>query len=45
MAIQRQYKIEKEKYIKKVADDYFSKGLITERVRDLMYEYEILEND
>lgn len=39
------YKREKEKYIKEVADDYFTKGLITERVRDLMYKYEVLEND
>ena len=39
------YKREKEKYIKEVADDYFSRGLITERVRDLMYKYEVLEND
>lgn len=39
------YKREKEKYIKEVANDYFSKGLITERVRDLMYKYEVLEND
>lgn len=35
------YKNAKEAYIKEVADDYFSKGLITKRVRDALYQYKI----
>lgn len=35
------YKKAKEDYIKDVASVYFSKGLITERVRDALFRYEI----
>lgn len=35
------YKNAKEAYIKEVADEYFSKGLITKRVRDALYQYKI----
>lgn len=31
------YKSAKEAYIKSVADDYFSKGLISARIREAMY--------
>jgi len=35
------YKTAKEEYIKEVAQDYFNKGLITERVRDALFRYKI----
>ena len=35
------YKKAKEEYIKEVAQDYFAKGLITERVRDALMRYEV----
>lgn len=35
------YKEEKERYIKEVADEYYSKGLITKRVYDALYRWEI----
>lgn len=35
------YKKVKEAYIKEVAQDYFDKGLITERVRDALFYYKI----
>lgn len=35
------YKKAKEAYIKEVAQDYFDKGLITERVRDALFYYKI----
>lgn len=35
------YKRAKEKYVKEVADDYYNKGLITKRVHDALYRYEV----
>lgn len=35
------YKQAKEQYIKEVADEYYSKGLITKRVYDALYMWEI----
>lgn len=35
------YKIEKEKYLKFLADKYYSQGLITERVYNALYNYKI----
>ena len=35
------YKTTKENYIKEVAQEYFDKGLITERVRDALFRYKI----
>ena len=35
------YKNAKEAYIKEVAQDYFDRGLITERVRDALFRYEV----
>lgn len=28
-----------------MADEYFSKGLITEHVKDLLYKFEVFEDD
>lgn len=39
------YKKAKEKYIKEVANDYFSKGLISEKARNAMCAYEVYETD
>lgn len=39
------YKREKERIIKTLADEYYEKGLITERVRDSMYNYKVMEDD
>lgn len=39
------YKREKERIIKTLADEYYEKGLITERVRDAMYNYKVMEDD
>lgn len=39
------YKREKEHIIKTLADEYYEKGLITERVRDAMYNYKVMEDD
>ena len=39
------YKQAKENHVKKVADEYFSKGLITEHVKDLLYKFEVFEDD
>lgn len=35
------YKSAKESYIKEVAQDYFDRGLITERVKDALFCYEV----
>ena len=35
------YKQFKEKVIKQVADDYYSKGLIPKELYDAMYRYEV----
>ena len=35
------YKTFKENYIKQVADDYYSKGLIPKKLYDAMYRYEV----
>lgn len=35
------YKNAKESYIKEVAQDYFDNGLITERVKDALFRYEV----
>lgn len=35
------YKNAKEAYIKEVAQDYFDRGLITERVKDALFRYEV----
>ena len=35
------YKQEKEAYIKEVADEYYSKGLITKRVYDALYNWTV----
>ena len=35
------YKSAKESYIKEVAQDYFDRGLITERVKDALFRYEV----
>lgn len=39
------YKSAKEEYIKEVADDYYSKGLITERVYNALYNWKIEKTD
>jgi hypothetical protein len=39
------YKKAKESHVKKMADEYFSKGLITEHVKDLLYKFEVFEDD
>lgn len=39
------YKKAKESHTKKIADEYFSKGLITEHVKDLLYKFEVFEDD
>lgn len=39
------YKREKENFIKEVADEYYSKGLICKKVYDAMYAYEVMEDD
>lgn len=39
------YKEAKEKYIKEIADDYFSRGLMSEKARNAMYAYEVYETD
>lgn len=39
------YKREKESYIKEVADEYYSKGLIAKEVYDALYKYEVKEED
>ena len=39
------YKEAKEKYIKELANDYFSKGLISEKARNAMCAYEVYETD
>lgn len=35
------YKTFKENYIKRVADEYYSKGLISKKLYDAMYKYEV----
>ena len=35
------YKTFKENYIKQVADDYYSQGLIPKKLYDAMYRYEV----
>lgn len=39
------YKNFKENYIKQVADEYYSKGLIPKKLYDAMYKYEVEIND
>ena len=39
------YKEFKENYIKQVADEYYSKGLIPKKLYDAMYKYEVEIND
>lgn len=39
------YKKEKEAYIKQLADEYFKKGMITEKTRMALYNYQVLEED
>lgn len=39
------YKIEKEKYIQKVATEYYSKGLITENVYNALMKYKVEATD
>lgn len=39
------YKTERELYIKDIAKEYFDKGLITERVKNALYKYEITEDN
>lgn len=39
------YKQFKENYIKQVADEYYSKGLIPKKLYDAMYKYEVEIND
>lgn len=39
------YKQFKENYIKQVADEYYSKGLIPKKLYDVMYKYEVEIND
>lgn len=39
------YKREKEKYIKELADKYFSEGAIDERTKDLLYNYKVMEDE
>ena len=39
------FKREKEKYIKEVSDNYYSRGLIDKRVYDALYRYKINMND
>lgn len=40
-----EYKKAREAYIKEVAQEYFGKGLITERVRDALFRYEVKITD
>lgn len=39
------YKKEKEAYIKDIAEDYFSKGLISEKAYKSLLAYEVWESD
>lgn len=39
------YKNGKESYIKKLADEYFEKGMITEKTKIALYNYQVLEED
>ena len=39
------YKIEKEKYIKELANEYYLQGKITQKVYDAMNKYEVEIND
>ena len=39
------YKNFKENYIKQVADEYYSKGLISKEIYDALYKYEVEIND
>lgn len=39
------YKTFKENYIKQVADDYYSKGLIPKKLYQAMYNYEVEIDD
>lgn len=39
------YKNEKERYVKEVAQEYYSKGLITQRVYDALMNYEVEIDD
>lgn len=39
------YKEFKERVIKQVADEYYSKGLIPKKVQDALYKYEVLITD
>lgn len=39
------YKIEKERYLRYLADKYFSQNLITKKVYDALYNYEVMEDD
>lgn len=39
------YKAEKEGYLRHLADKYFSHNLITKKVYDALYNYEVMEDD
>lgn len=39
------YKAEKERYLRHLADKYFSHNLITKKVYDALYNYEVMEDD
>lgn len=39
------YKTAKEKYLKEIANEYFSRGLLSKRAKDAIYNYRILETD
>lgn len=39
------YKAEKERYLRYLGDKYFSQNLITKKVFDALYNYEVMEDD
>ena len=39
------YKTAKEKYLKEIANEYFSRGLLSKRAKDAICNYRILETD